>query len=42
VVFSKTLNLQLQKIPFPFGERDLGIEVQQKPIIFEYKSKIAS
>jgi hypothetical protein len=34
VVFSKTLNLRLQKVPFSFGERDLGIEVQQKPIIF--------
>jgi len=27
VVFSKTLNLRLQKVPFSFGERDLGIEV---------------
>jgi len=27
VVFSKTLNLRLQKLPFSFGERDLGIEV---------------
>jgi len=33
VVFSKTLNPRLQKVPFSKRERDLGLE---KPIYFAY------